>query len=143
VDAHPSLPDVTGRPLPAGWHEVRVPGVDWPVLVGPGGVVVVFTRNTSTALPRTTGDQDERRRATSGAHLTAALVGHRLGLTPDRSIPCAPLVVIDDDLPLVARSDDAAVVHRADLVTWLCDRPAVIDDHTVHGLVAAAPPALR
>lgn len=117
------------RVLPAGWRELDVPAVARPVLVGPGGVVVLFARDTVSAA--TLHPSADRRSRHSGAELTAELVAQALSRSLGRDIACTAVVVIDDTVALAARPDDVPVLHRRRLAGWLADRPALLDDDAV------------
>jgi hypothetical protein len=121
--------------LPEGWRELDVPAVARPVLVGPGGVVVVFARDTVADAP--TAATTDRRSRHSGAELTAELVAQMLSQSLGRPIDCTPVVVIDDTATLAARPDAVPVVHRRRLVGWLADRPAVLDEAGVERVTLA------
>ncbi len=117
------------RALPAGWRELDVPAVARPVLVGHGGVVVLFARDAvSATAPRPSSDRRSRH---SGAELTAELVSQTLSRSLGREIACTAVVVIDDTAALAARPDDVPVLHRRRLAGWLADRPHVLDDDAV------------
>jgi hypothetical protein len=118
--------------LPQGWREVRMASVAWPVAVGPGGVFVIFPRDTAADFGRVAAWHGERRDAMSGAQLTASLVSQILSRDTGWDITCTPLVVIDDGAELTARPDLVTVLHRRRLTAWLAERPVVFDDHALH-----------
>lgn len=121
------------RALPAGWRELDVPALARPVLVGPGGVVVLFARDTvSAAMPRPSADRRSRH---SGAELTAELVAQALSRSLGRDIACTAVVVIDDTVALVARPDEVPVLHHRRLAGWLANRPALLDEDAVERVV--------
>ncbi|MCB0998793.1 MAG: hypothetical protein KDB40_05795 [Acidimicrobiales bacterium] len=113
--------------LPDGWHEVRVPAVAWPVVIGPGGVYVLFARDTAASFGRTDTWHGERRSASSGAQLTAALVSQLMQRATGWEITCQPVVVIDDTANLAARPDEVTVLHRRRLTPWLSERATMFD----------------
>ena len=121
------------RTLPAGWRELDVPAVARPVLVGPGGVVVLFARDTVSAA--TPAPSFDRRSRHSGAELTAELVAQALSQSLGREIECTAVVVLDDTVALAARPDDVPVLHHRRLAGWLADRPALLDDEGVERVV--------
>ncbi len=121
--------------LPPGWHEVRLGAVAWPVVIGPGGVFVVFARDTAAAFGPRAEWHGERRDSRSGAQLTAALVSHLLSATSGRDVECVPLVVIDDAADLATRPDLVPVLHHRRLTGWLRERPDVLDAGTVEHLL--------
>lgn len=123
------------RVLPAGWRELDVPAVARPVLVGTGGVVVLFARDTVSVA--TTGPTSDRRSRHSGAELTAELVAQALSRSLGRDIACTAVVVIDDTATLAARPDDVPVLHHRRLAGWLADRPHLLDDDAVERVVRA------
>lgn len=117
--------------LPAGWLEVQLASVAWPIVVGPGGVYVIFARDTAASFGRTAAWHGERREASSGAQLTAALVSQLLSRATGWDITCTPLVVIDDAAGLTTRPDLVTVLHRRRLTGWLQERPVQFDEHAV------------
>lgn len=117
--------------LPAGWREVQMPSVAWPIVIGPGGVYVIFARDTAASFGRNAAWHGERRDASSGAQLTAALVSQIVSRATGWDVACTPLVVIDDAAGVVARPDLVTVLHRRRLTAWLQDRPVVFDDGAI------------
>ncbi|MEZ5250219.1 MAG: hypothetical protein R2713_13715 [Ilumatobacteraceae bacterium] len=97
---------------------MRVPAVAWPVVIGPGGVYVLFARDTAASFGRTDTWHGERRSASSDAQLTAALVSQLMQRATGWEITCQPVVVIDDTANLAARPDegDGAAPAAADPV---------------------------
>lgn len=121
--------------LPAGWREVRLPGVAWPVVIGAGGVYVLFARDTAASFGRDAAWHGERRQSSSGAQLTAALVSQLLSRGTGWDVRCTPVVVIDDDAHLAARPDEVTVLHRRRLTAWLAERPFTYDQGAIDFLV--------
>jgi hypothetical protein len=121
--------------LPPGWHEVHLSAVAWPIVVGPGGVFVIFARDTAAAFGRRAAWHGERRDSRSGAQLTAALVSQLVSATSGSDVECTPLVVIDDTADIATRPDLVTVLHHRRLTGWLEERPAVFDAAMVDHLV--------
>ena len=105
--------------------------VGWPIVVGPGGVFVIFARDTAASFGRNAAWHGERRDASSGAQLTAALVSQLVGRATGWEIACTPLIVIDDAAGLTTRPDLVTVLHRRRLTAWLEQRPVVFDDGAI------------
>lgn len=130
--------------LPTGWRERYVASIGRPLVIGPGGVYVLFARDTvlagdgaaHRAVPQARGDGD-RRSASSGAQLTAEVVSQMLGHATGGDVACTPVVVIDDTAALAARPDLVPVLHRRRFAAWLDERPEVLAPADVERIMDA------
>lgn len=130
--------------LPPGWHVVDVPGVERPVVVGPGGVLVLVARH-HTSLPIGLDDPSpwpDRRHRMSTPQVTAELTSQLLAARSGLRLRVRPLVVVDSiDALVLDRPDRVHVVHRDQLAWWLDHQPLELGASEVARVARSAHPA--
>lgn len=129
---HESLaPAVPIGPLPDAWRRVIVPGVDRPVVAGPGGLVVVHLRRGSThAVGMPVVDDDRRpwshdhRHQISSPEFTARLASQLVSWACGIDVRCTPVIVsVGGPSAPNARVDGVEVIDASELIAWLEHRP--------------------
>ena len=126
---------IDAHALPAGWHELALPGVDDPVVIGPGGLVVLGTRQVAVTHPDLAAHrpvEHDRRGSRSTVQLIAGIVADLVAETTGVTVTCTPVIVITDDrCQIVARPDQVPVIHRRRVSRWLATRPLELDHATI------------
>ncbi len=117
--------------LPGGWHQLYVPGVDRPVVLGPGGVFVLDVRHHDTMALGLHADRPwahDHRNQMSTAQTTAELASQLLSWACSVDVIVTPVVVlVGADAEIVPRADGVDVVHERMLDRWLRNLPAELD----------------
>ena len=83
--------------LPGGWHHLYVPGVDRPVVLGPGGVFVLDVRHQATLPIGVQNDRpwaNDHRNQMSTPRLTAELSSQLLSWACGIEINVTPVIVL-------------------------------------------------
>jgi hypothetical protein len=137
--------------LPGGWHHLYVPGVDRPVVLGPGGVFVLDVRHQATLPIGVQNDRpwaNDHRNQMSTPRLTAELSSQLLSWACGIEINVTPVIVLagaDSADEIVPRPDGVDIVHQHMLDRWLSNLPAELDAETIALIVehVAPTPTLR
>jgi len=131
--------------LPGGWHQIPVPGVDRPVVLGPGGVFVLDVRHHSTM---TIGPDNGRpwghdhRNQMSTPQISAELATQLLSWACGVEVIAHPVIVLTgDDAEIVARPDGVEVIHQHLLMRWLSHLPAELDVEAIALVIEHTSPA--
>ncbi len=125
--------------LPGGWREIEVPGVGRPVVLGPGGVLVLVERHASTLAVGLPHDgaaarpwTHDHRNQMSTPQITAELASQLLTWACGIPVSCIPVVVVlGDETEPLARPDGVDVVHASAFTRWLSHLPRELDDETI------------
>jgi hypothetical protein len=129
--------------LPRAWSLVSVPGADHPVVVGPGGVVLLAVRRQSSERVRLYDrglwvDGRRTHELTTTDH-QAGVVSVVLSEACRWAVHCEPVVVVHTtDLVVRSRPDDVHVLHAHVLHRWLEHLPARLSDEEVEQVVDRA-----
>jgi hypothetical protein len=121
--------------LPGGWHHLYVPGVDRPVVLGPGGVFVLDVRHPSTMPLGLGADRPwahDHQYQLSAPRLTAELASQLLSWACDTEVTVTPVIVLAGaETEIVPRPDGVDIVHQHMLDRWLSNLPVELDAETV------------
>ena len=117
--------------LPGGWQQLHVPGVDRPVVLGPGGVFVLDVRHHGTMplglQPGRAWTHDHRNQMSS-ARTTAELASQLLSWACSADVIVTPVVVlVGAEAEIAPRVDGVDVVHQHMLDRWLSNLPVELD----------------
>lgn len=117
--------------LPGGWQQLHVPGVDRPVVLGPGGVFVLDVRHhatTTLGLQAGRAWTHDHRNQMSSALTTAELASQLLSWACSVDVIVNPVVVlVGGGAEIAPRVDGVDVVHQHMLDRWLSNLPAELD----------------
>jgi hypothetical protein len=130
--------------LPGGWTHLYVPGVDRPVVLGPGGVFVLDVRHHSTRSIGLNTDRpwnNDHEHQLSTPRVTAELASQLLTWACDQPITVTPVIVLaGEDAEIVARPDGVDVVHQHMLMRWLSNLPTELDSEAIALIVEHVAP---
>ena len=131
--------------LPGGWRQIPVPGVERPVVLGPGGVFVLDVRHHSTmsiGLDRGRPWGHDHRNQMSTPQISAELASQLLSWACGVELVVHPVIVLTgDDADVVPRPDGVEVIHQRLLMRWLGRLPTELDAETVALVVEHTCPA--
>ncbi len=117
--------------LPGGWQQLHVPGVDRPVVLGPGGIFVLDVRHPSTkplGLQAGRAWTHDHRNQMSSARTTAELASQLLSWACSVDVIVTPVVVlVGAEAEIAPRVDGVDVVHQHMLDRWLSNLPSELD----------------